>query len=270
MPEFSGKVVVVTGGAMGIGEATARAFGAAGASVGIGDVDRDAGERVAAAINDSGGRAVFVPADVGVAAESKSLVDETVAAFGALDILFNNAGIQPPASYKNVEDTPEDLWDRIQAVNLKSRFLMSKYAIPHMRKRGGGVIINTASVQGLQSMELVPAYAATKGADLSLTRQMALDYAAENIRVVAVCPGAIDTPMLRTSIERAGDDLDTVLNDIAQLHPLRRVGQGEDVANAVLFLASDRASFITGEALCVDGGLMARGAWASDAQTENR
>ena len=274
MRDFDGKIAIVTGGAMGIGEAAARAFAAAGAAVGVGDVDNDRGKAVAGEINSAGGRAVFIEADVASAGDCQRLVSETVAAFGGLDILLNNAGIQPPESYKNVEHTPEEVWERIQGVNIKSRFLMAKFAIPQMRARGGGVIVNIASVQGLQSMELVPAYAATKGADLSLTRQMALDYAGENIRVVAVCPGAIDTPMLRQSIEQSGDDLQATMKKIADMHPIRRVGKGEDIADAVLFLASDRASFITGESLCVDGGLMARGAWAGEgsgsAQTAGR
>ena len=120
--------------------------------------------------------------------------------FGGLDILFNNVGIQPVASYANVENTTEEMWDRVLEVNLKSRFLMAKYSIPEMRNRGGGVIISTASVQGQQSANHVPAYAATKGGDLSLTRQMALDYAQDNIRVVSVCPGGVDTPLWRESI----------------------------------------------------------------------
>ena len=262
MGEFDGKVAIVTGGAMGIGAATARAFGATGAAVGIGDVDTERGEQIAAEIRAAGGKAVFVRADVALAADCEQLVAQTEASFGGVDILVSNAGIQPPSSYQNVENTPEELWDRILGVNLKSRFLMAKYAIPEMRSRGGGVIINIASVQGLQSMNLVPAYAATKGGDLSLTRQMALDYATENIRVVAVCPGAIDTPLLRTSIAQSGADMTAALEISAKVHPIGRVGTGDDIANAILFLASDRASFITGEYLCVDGGLMAQGAWA--------
>ena len=263
MGEFDGKVVIVTGGAMGLGEATARAFAAAGAAVGIGDIDTDTGARVVQAIRTAGGQAEFVRADVALAADCEQLVARTAAVFGGVDILVSNAGIQPPSSYQNVENTPEELWDRILAVNLKSRFLMAKYAIPEMRSRGGGVIVNIASVQGLQSMNLVPAYAATKGGDLSLTRQMALDYAAENIRVVAVCPGAIDTPLLRASIDHPGTDMNDALEMSGKIHPIGRLGVGADIANAVLFLASDRASFVTGEYLCVDGGLMARGAWAS-------
>ena len=166
----------------------------------------------------------------------------------------------------NVEDTPETLWDRIIGVNLKSCFLMSKYAIPEMRKRGGGVIINTASVQGLQSQPLVPPYAASKGGILSLTRQMSLDYAKDNIRVLAVCPGSIDTPMLRAAAGVVGGDPEEVVSQWGAAHPIGRVGTGQDIANAVLFLASDKASFMTGENVNVDGGYMALGAWATAAR----
>ena len=144
---------------------------------------------------------------------------------------------------------------------LKSRFLMAKYSIPEMRKRGGGVLIHSASVQGLQSMEGVSAYAATKGGDLSLVRQLSLDFAKENIRVLAVNPGAIDTPMVRNAITGTGGDLESELIKTAKAHPIGRIGQGKDIAEAVLFLASDEASFITGSYLNVDGGMMAVGAW---------
>jgi NAD(P)-dependent dehydrogenase (short-subunit alcohol dehydrogenase family) len=190
------------------------------------------------------------------------VVQRAVAVFGGVDILFNNAGIQPPESYRNVEDTPEELWDRILAVNLTGCYLMAKYAIPAMRQRRGGVIINTASVQGLQSMKGVPAYAASKGGVLALTRQLAVEYAHEDIRVLAVCPGTIDTEMVRASAAREPDGLEAALTRFGRTHTLGRLGTGDDVANVVLFLASDKASFMTGEYVCVDGGYMALGAWA--------
>ncbi|MGH2460268.1 MAG: SDR family NAD(P)-dependent oxidoreductase, partial [Chloroflexota bacterium] len=158
-----------------------------------------------------------------------------------------------------------EMWDRILDVNLKSYFLMAKYAIPELRKRGGGVIVNTASVQGLQSMKGVPAYAASKGGILSLTRQLAIDYAAENIRVLAVCPGTIDTEMVRASAAMEGGSVADALRRYGESHPIGRIGTGQDIANVVLFLASDRASFMTGEYVCVDGGYMALGAWAGGA-----
>jgi NAD(P)-dependent dehydrogenase (short-subunit alcohol dehydrogenase family) len=229
-------------------------------------VNREAGEATVAQVERLGGEGLMLQADVSDSSECRRVVEATVERFRGVDILFNNVGIQPPASYVNVEDTPETLWDRIIGVNLKSCFLMSKYAIPEMRKRGGGVIISTASVQGLQSQPLVPPYAASKGGILSLTRQMSLDYAKDNIRVLAVCPGSIDTPMLRAAAGVVGGDPDEVVSQWGAAHPIGRVGTGQDIANAVLFLASDKASFMTGENVNVDGGYMALGAWATAAR----
>ena len=263
MGTLDGKVAIVTGGALGIGQATALEFAREGASVAIGDIDEEAGESTVAEIEALGARALLVHADLADAAACHRLVLETALVFGGVDILFNNVAIQPPNSYLNVEDTTEELWDRMQAVNLKSYYLMSKYAIPEIRKRGGGAIVNTASVQGLQSQNLVPAYAASKGGVLSLTRQMALDYAADNIRVLAVCPGSIDTPLLRAAAGTQGEDVDEVVRRWGEAHPLGRIGTPQEIANVVVFLASDKASFMTGEYVCVDGGFMAQGAWAS-------
>ena len=266
MADFGGKVVIITGGALGIGQATAWEFAKEGAMVAIADVNREAGEATVAQVERLGGEGLLLQADVSDSSECKRVVETTVERFRGVDILFNNVGIQPPASYVNVEDTPEEMWDRIIGVNLKSCFLMSKYAIPEMRKRGGGVIISTASVQGLQSQPLVPPYAASKGGILSLTRQMSLDYAKDNIRVLAVCPGSIDTPMLRAAAGVAGGDPDEVVSQWGAAHPIGRVGTGQDIANAVLFLSSEKASFMTGEHVNVDGGYMALGAWATAAR----
>ncbi len=266
MASFEGKVVIITGGALGIGQATAWEFAKEGAKVAVADVDREAGDATVAEVVRLGGDGMMLEADVMDSADCRRVVEATVERFGGVDILFNNVGIQPPASYTNVEDTSEEMWDRIIGVNLKSCFLMSKYSIPEMRKRGGGVIINTASVQGLQSQPLVPPYAASKGGILSLTRQMSLDYAKDNIRVLAVCPGSIDTPMLRAAAGVVGGDPDEVVGQWGAAHPIGRVGTGQDIANAVLFLASDKASFMTGENVNVDGGYMALGAWATAAR----
>ena len=266
MASFEGKVVIITGGALGIGQATAWEFAKEGAKVAVADVNREAGEGTVAEVERLGGEGLMLQSDVSDSSDCRRVVEATVERFGGVDILFNNVGIQPPASYTNVEDTPEAMWDRIIGVNLKSCFLMSKYAIPELRKRGGGVIINTASVQGLQSQPLVPPYAASKGGILSLTRQMSLDYAKDNIRVLAVCPGSIDTPMLRAAAGVVGGDPDEVVGQWGAAHPIGRVGTGQDIANAVLFLASDKASFMTGENVNVDGGYMALGAWATAAR----
>ena len=256
------KVVIISGGAHGIGAASAVAFARQGYRVAVADVDVEAGEKLAATRSVEGG-IVFIRADVSRADEARAVVQRTLAAFGGVDVLFNNVGIQPPESYKNVADLEESVWDRIMAVNAKSYFLLCKYAVPEIVRRGGGVIINNASVQALQSQKLVPAYAASKGAVLSLTRNLALDYADRNIRVVAICPGSIDTPMLRATAELAFPcDAGRALGDWGRNHPIGRVGRPEEVADVVVFLASDKASFITGEYVCVDGGLMAKGAWA--------
>jgi NAD(P)-dependent dehydrogenase (short-subunit alcohol dehydrogenase family) len=262
MGAFEQKVIVVTGGALGIGRACALAFAREGGLVTVADIDAKYGRETIAAIEALGARGHLVVGDVARATECERVVRETVERFGGLDVLFNNVGIQPLDSYRTAENTTEDMWDRILDVNLKSYFLMSKYALPEIRRRGGGAVINTASVQGLQSQRLVPAYAASKGGVLSLTRQMALDYAADNIRVLAVCPGAIDTEMVRTAAALEPDGLEAALERFGKSHPIGRIGTGQDIANVVLFLASDAASFMTGEYVCVDGGYMALGAWA--------
>jgi NAD(P)-dependent dehydrogenase (short-subunit alcohol dehydrogenase family) len=256
------KTVIVSGGAHGIGEAAVLAFARQGFNVSLADVDISAAEDVRHSSRTLPGEVLVVRADVSRADDARELVHRTVSTFGGVDVLFNNAGIQPPESYKTAEFLEEAVWDRVMDVNVKGIFLLCKFAIPEIRKRGGGVIINNASVQGLQSQKLVPAYAASKGAVLSLTRNLALDYAEDNIRVVAICPGSVDTPMLRaTAALSSPDNPDDVLVSWGGKHPLGRIARPEEIAEVVLFLASDGASFITGEYICVDGGLMAKGQW---------
>ncbi len=265
MGEFEGKVAIVTGGALGMGGATAHRFAEEGARVVVADINAPAGEKIARGLEERGSRGMFVEADVSRAADCQRVVAETTRRFGGVDILFNNVGIQPSDSYMRAEDLSEELWDRILGVNLKSHFLMSKYTIAEMRKRGGGVIINNASVQGLQSQPLVPAYAASKGGILSLTRQMALDYAGENIRILAICPGTIDTELVRAVAAQEGGDIQETLERYGRGHPIGRIGLGQDIANLVLFLCSEKSSFMTGTHVVIDGGYMARGAWAEGA-----
>jgi NAD(P)-dependent dehydrogenase (short-subunit alcohol dehydrogenase family) len=265
MGTYTGKVVIVTGGALGMGGATSLEFAREGASVVVADINEAAGNAIVSKMKDSEGTGLFVNADVSKSADCRRVVEAAVARFGGIDVLFNNVGIQSPSSYTNVEDTSEETWDRILDVNLKSYFLMAKYTIPEIRKRGGGAIINNASVQGLQSMKRVPAYAASKGGVLSLTRQLAVEYARENIRVLSICPGTIDTEMVRASAAMEGGDIAATLRRFGESHPIGRIGTGQDIANAVLFLASDKASFMTGSYVCVDGGYMALGAWAGGA-----
>lgn len=258
---LEGKIAIVTGGAMGIGAAGAEELASEGASVVVMDIDQPAANQTVSRIQKRGDKAAAVVADASTSAGCRAAIEKAVSTFGGLDILLNNVGIQPPESYTNIEDTSEEMWDRIMAVNLKSRFLMAKFSIPEMRKRGAGVIISIGSVQGQLSANLIPAYAATKGADESLTRQMSLDYAQDNIRVLSVCPGGIDTPMLRKSVGSKGFTLEQAFDKIAKTVPLG-MGQPADIAKVAVFLASDKAAFMTGTSVNVDGGIMAKGAWA--------
>ena len=261
MPAFDGRNVIVTGGAKGIGRAICAAFAREGARVLCADVDETAG-RALEADPAGAGRIRFQPADAALADACEGLARIALEEWGGIDVVCNNVGIQPIASYRPAHELSEEQWDRILDVNLKSCFLMTRACVPSMMERRGGVIINTASVQGLQSARGVSAYAASKGGILSLTRQLALDYAEHNIRVLAVNPGTIDTPLVDEAVAAAGGDEAEMRASMAAAHPLGRVGRPEEIAEAVLFLASDRASFMTGENVCVDGGLMALGAWA--------
>jgi len=267
-----GKVVIVTGGALGIGGGASRGFAEEGARVIVADKDPEAGHQTVDEIKDEGGDATFVQADFSFSADPKRVVEQSVAIYGGVDFVFNNVGIQPRTSYTNAEDTTEEIWDAIMSVNLKSYWLMAKYAIPAMRNRGGGVIVNNASVQGQQSAPLVTAYAASKGGVLSLTRQLAIDYARQNIRVLAVCPGSIDTPLMRDAISgdsgEVPDDMEAAIYAAGARSPMARIGTPEDIANVVVFLCSDKASFMTGEFVNVDGGVMAQGAWADLSRTK--
>lgn len=249
---FDGKVVVITGAGAGIGLATAKAFAAAGAAVVAADWDEPAVCSAARTMITAGGKAIAVHADVSLDDDAARIASEAQSAFGHIDVLFNNAAIQ---TYGSVWETPEDVWDRTIGVNLKSIYLVSRHCIPLMMG-GGGSIINTASVQGLASQRNVAAYAAAKGGVISLTRNMALDLGGHNIRVNSVCPGAIDTPLLRWASNLLGEETEGIEKS-GDLHALGRVGQPEEVAKMVLFLASEDASFCTGGAYLVDGGLLA-------------
>ncbi len=243
----AGKAAIVTGAASGIGEATARLLAREGASVCVADVDADRGRQVAESIADDGGTAVFVRADVAVSADVLAMIERTESAFGRLDIIHNNAiwFRLGPATELDEAD-----WDGTLNVGLKAVFLAAKHGIPVMRKTGGGVIVNTGSVHSLVSFATHTAYDAAKAGILGLTRTLAIDYGPD-IRVCAVLPGAILTPLWDGSSEEDRERF-------AQMVPANRLGTGRDVANAVLFLASDEASFITGTALTVDGGMLAR------------
>jgi len=253
MGVLTGKRALITGGASGIGRATALLFAHEGAAVAVVDLDEVGGQAVVRAIADEGGQAIFVRCDVSLAADCQRAVQRTVDELGGLDVLFNNAGIIRRAS---VLETSEGEWDGVMAVNVKSVFLLSKYAIPVMVQAGGGVIINTASGWGLVGGRKAAAYCASKGAVVLLTKAMALDHGQQNIRVNCICPGDTDTPMLRDEARQLGEPDDRFLAEAAQ-RPLQRIGKPEDIAQAALYLASDASSFVTGTTLVVDGGGLA-------------
>jgi NAD(P)-dependent dehydrogenase (short-subunit alcohol dehydrogenase family) len=250
---LAGKVALITGGASGIGRATALLFAREGAAVSVVDLDQAGGQAVAQAIVGGGGRAIFLRCDVSLAADCQRAVRQTVGQLGGLDILFNNAGTIQRA---NVLKTTEEEWDRVMAVNVKSVFLLSKYAIPIMAQAGGGVIINTGSGWGLVGGRDAVSYCASKGAVVNMTRAMALDHGEQNIRVNCICPGDTDTPMLRDEAQQLGEPDERFLAQAAQ-RPLQRIGRPEDIAQAALYLANDASSFVTGTALVVDGGGLA-------------
>jgi NAD(P)-dependent dehydrogenase (short-subunit alcohol dehydrogenase family) len=251
---FEGKVVVITGGGMGLGKAAALAFAREGGAVVIGDVDDEAARKTVAEITAGGGRASAVHCDVRDAGQVQALMRRAVSDFGGIDALYNNAGV---VRYGTVEELSEDDWDFQIDINLKGSFLTCKYAIPEMRKRGGGSIVNTASVQAFASQKTVAAYSASKGGVVSFTTTIALDHAHENIRCNCIAPGSIRTPMLEDAADTfGGDDPEGAIKEWGRLHPLGRVGRPEEVANLVLYLASDESSFSTGGCYRVDGGLL--------------
>ena len=249
---FQGKSVVVTGGASGIGKATANQFASDGASVVIADVNPE-GQAVAQQISQETQQEVsFVQADVSKAEDANRLIQEVLHRHGQLDILHNNAGILVVG---DVTTIPEADWDRCIYINLKSVYLVSRYAIPTMQQTGGGVIINTASTAGISGGGGYSVYGASKAAIILLTQCMALDFAEHNIRVNAVCPGPTATPMIVSS----DADRQSTLERWAQELPIGRAGEPEDTAKAVAYLASDDASFVTGSAFVVDGGRLLTG-----------
>lgn len=248
---LAGRVAVVTGGGSGIGAATAQLFAAEGASVTIADVDEASGAHTAQAIVDAGARAIFVAADVANAAACTRVIAETLDVFGQLDVLFNNAGVIRRAS---ITDTTEAEWDRVMAINVKGVFLLSKQAVPAMP--AGSSIINAGSGWGLVGGRAAAAYCASKGAVVQLTRAMALDHGSQGIRVNCVCPGDTDTPLLALEAEQLGAPAHDFFRGAAA-RPLGRIGRPDDVARAVLYLASDAAAFVTGTTLVVDGGGLA-------------
>lgn len=247
---FEGKVVVVTGAGSGIGQAMARAFGAEGARVVAADVNEATARQTAGELE----QAIPFVVDVTQPASVAALIAETQLRQGRIDILCNNAGI---GSSKTVIDCEPDEWDRLFAVNVRGVYLGCKYAIPLMIAQGGGAIVNTASVAGLVGLPNRAAYCASKGAVVTLTKQIAVDYVSQRIRCNCICPGTVDTPWVGRLLAESSDP-QALRRELVARQPMGRLGTADEVAQAALYLASDDAAFVTGTALVIDGGLLAR------------
>ena len=247
---IEGKVAAVTGAASGMGRAIARRFAAEGAPVAVLDCDREGAAETTKMITDEGGQAILVPTDVTEESSVEAAVAATVKEFGGLDIFINNAGI---VVMRGVSDTTVEDWDRVHNVNLRGAFFGCKYAIPQMKERGGGAIVNIASISSFVAIPMHTAYSASKAGLLGLTRDIAVSHGPDNIRANCVCPTSTDTPLIR----KAGAGR-RAIKQMAKMHPLRRITEPEDIANACLFLASEEARCITGIALPVDAGWTAQ------------
>ena len=252
MNRLLGKRGVVTGGASGIGRACVERLAAEGAAIAVFDRNANLGQKLADELSTKGRRVIFLPVDVSMEKAVESGVSEVIRRFGGIDVLVNNAGIAHP--FKSTEHVTEEEWDRLFAVNVKSAFFCTKHSIPYMRAAAGGSIINMCSICGFKGIGGLAPYHAAKGAIRLMTKNDAIDYARDRIRVNSVHPGFILTDMTREEFTSSGEPLDVCMRKAAAMHPLNRIGMPEDVANAVLFLASDEASLITGAELAVDGG----------------
>jgi len=250
--DFTGKVIVVTGGASGIGQATAREFAARNGAVAIFDRDEKRGHETAETLRTAGRAAEFYRVDLAVAAQVERAVEQVAARFGGIDVLANVAGIQ---RYGTALTTSDAEWDETMDANVRSAFLASKYAIPHIQRRGGGAIVMVGSVQSLTAQRNSMAYVVSKHALVGLARSMAIDFAADNIRVNCVCPGAIDTPLLRWAVS-LDPDPQRVLDACNKVSVFGRMGRPEEIARVIVFLASDLASYVTGSLMVADGGLL--------------
>ena len=246
---FANKTVLITGAASGIGRGAALAFAGRGANVVVGDIDVAAGQDAVQNIIQAGGKALFLRADVAVSADVEALVAAAVNTYGWLDCAFNNAGIEE--EHQRLADSDEALFDRMMDINVKGVWLCMKHEIAQMLRQGGGTIVNTASVAGLVGAPKHAIYAASKHAVVGLTKSAAIEYGKKGIRVNSVCPGVIRTAMLQRALERDANWEAT----LTHLHPIGRLGEVDDVVNAVLWLSSDASAFVTGHQLAVDGAM---------------
>lgn len=248
------RVAVITGAGSGIGQAMARLFASEGARILAADVNESAAQETARMITEAGGACRTFAVDVSRPEQVRALIDEAISAFGRIDILCNNAGI---GSTTDVVECEPDEWDRVMTVNVKSVYLGCKYAIPHMLAQGGGVIVNTASVAGMVGLPKRASYSASKGAVIALTRQVAVEYVEQGIRVNCLCPGTVDSPWVGRLLQQADDPV-AARQALVARQPLGRLGTPDEIAAAALYLVSDDAAFITGTGLVIDGGLTAR------------
>jgi len=251
---LTSKVALVTGAASGIGRATALTFAREGAKLVIADMNEEGGQQTVHMITENGGDAIFVRVDVSNATEVEAMISKAVETYGRLDCAHNNAGVTQRA-YPPTSEFPEDDWHRVLAINLTGVWLCMKYEIPQMLKQGAGAIVNTASVAGLVGLAGRSAYVASKHGVVGITRTAALEYATQGIRINCVCPGYIRTPMVAYVIQHEGSQLE---EQMIVREPIGRLGTPEEIAEAVIWLCSDAASFVTGHTMTVDGGLVAQ------------
>jgi NAD(P)-dependent dehydrogenase (short-subunit alcohol dehydrogenase family) len=248
------RIAVITGAGSGIGQAMVRLFAGEGARILAADVNENAAQETARMVTAAGGTCRAFAVDVSRPDQVRAMIDQAIAAFGRIDILCNNAGI---GSTTDVVECEPDEWDRVMTVNVKSVYLGCKYAIPHMLAQGGGVIVNTASVAGMVGLPKRASYSASKGAVIALTRQVAVEYVEQGIRVNCICPGTVDSPWVGRLLQQADDPV-AARQALVARQPLGRLGTPEEIAAAALYLVSDDAAFITGTGLVIDGGLTAR------------
>ncbi|MAI62053.1 MAG: oxidoreductase [Micavibrio sp. TMED27] len=248
--DFTGKVALVTGGAAGMGLAASKAYADAGAAVAVADINLEEAQKLVDEITADGGKAIAIKCDVADEAQVKAMVDQVIAEFGQLDMAFNNAGIQAPGGATDVSHTTKDMYDLVEGINLRGIWNCMKYELMHMRERGTGAIVNNSSVGGIVGLPGRAIYHATKHGVIGMTKSAALEVAQEGIRINAICPGTIETPMVKEMLDKEPE----LMKELAKVQVIGRLGQPEEIAAAVMWLSSDEASFVIGHSLVLDGG----------------